>query len=139
MLRRLSAYLLLIVSLRAESAPELVVGMELSYPPFEMLDAAGKPTGVSPDMAKALGDYLHRSVRIENLPFDGLIPSLKTGKIDLIISSMTATEERARSIDFSEPYLRTGLCLLVAKHSTVNSIDDANKPGRTIVVKQGTT
>src|SRR4051812_31325605 len=91
----------------------LKVGMELAYPPFEMTDERGAPAGVSVDLARALGEHLHRPVLIENLPFDGLIPALKTGKIDLIISSMTATEERMKSIDFSEPYLRTGLCLLV--------------------------
>jgi polar amino acid transport system substrate-binding protein len=109
--------------------------MELGYPPFEMRDASGQPAGVSVDLAKALGEQLKRPVQIENLPFDGLIPSLKTGKIDLILSSMTATEERARVLDFSEPYLRTGLCLLVGTKSTVQSPADAH----TIVVKKGTT
>lgn len=64
----------------------LVVGMELNYPPFEMVDPQGRPFGLSVDLAQALGRYLHRKVQIENIPFDGLIPALKTGKIDLIIS-----------------------------------------------------
>ena len=50
--------------------------MELSYPPFEMRDARGEPAGVSVDLAHALGESLGRSVQIENLPFDGLIPAL---------------------------------------------------------------
>jgi len=78
-------------------------------------------------------------VKIENIPFDGLIPALKTGKIDLIISSMTATEERRGSIDFSDPYLKTGLCLLVKAGSPVQSIKDADRPGMTVVAKKGTT
>ena len=53
-------------------------------------------------------------MEIRNITFDGLIPALKTGTIDLIISSMTATEERARSIDFSDPYVFTGLAILAA-------------------------
>lgn len=113
--------------------------MELAYPPFEMADAQGNPSGVSVDLAKALGEHLHRQVIIENIPFSGLIPALKTGKIDLIISSMTATPERAESIDFTDTYLKTGLCLLVGANSSISSIFDADKPGRTIVVKQGTT
>lgn len=117
----------------------LVVGMELSYPPFEMSDEQNQPKGVSVDLAKALGDYLDRPVRIENIAFAGLISSLKTGKIDLIISSMTATEERSQSIDFSDPYLETGLCLLVSKDSDINSISDLDKPGKEIAVKLGTT
>ena len=82
--------------------------MELAYPPFEMRDAEGAPAGVSVELARELGRALGRSVEIENIAFDGLIASLKTGKIDLIISSMTSTEQRAKSIDFSEPYLKRG-------------------------------
>src|SRR5258706_14423161 len=78
---------------------KLIVGMELSYPPFEMTDERGNPSGVSVDLAKALGKHLGKEIAIQNLPFDGLIPALKTGKIDLIISSMTATAEPAQSID----------------------------------------
>jgi polar amino acid transport system substrate-binding protein len=123
----------------AKEAKALIIGMELAYPPFEMANAEGKPEGVSPDLAEALGQFLQRKTEIINLPFDGLIPSLKTGKIDLIISSMTATEERARSIDFSDPYLSTGLCLLAGKSSTIQSARDCDQIGRTIAVKQGTT
>lgn len=117
----------------------LVVGMELSYPPFEMLQPNGQPAGISVEMAQALGRFLHRDVQIENIPFDGLIPALKTGKIELIISSLTRTPERAQSIDFSEPYLHTGLALLVSTNALLHSIADADQPGVTIVVKQGTT
>jgi polar amino acid transport system substrate-binding protein len=118
---------------------KLVVGMELNYPPFEMVDAQGNPTGISVEMADALGRFLGRAVQIENIPFDGLVPALKTGKIDLIISSMTATPERAQSIDFSDPYLTTGLCLLVNKNAGIHSIADADAAGKAIAVKQGTT
>lgn len=117
----------------------LVIGMELAFPPFEMLDSSGQPAGVSVDMAHAMGQYLNRPVRIENIPFDGLIPSLKTGKIDVIISSMTVTEDRKKSIDFTDPYLKMGLAILAAKNSDIQSIDDVDKPGRNVVVKKGTT
>jgi len=117
----------------------LVVGMELSYPPFEMTDTSGKPSGGSVELAHELGKALGRKVVIENTAFDGLIPALKTGKIDLIISSMTATKERSKSIDFSDPYLSTGLCLLVNKEAPVTGIRDLDQPGRTVAVKKGTT
>jgi polar amino acid transport system substrate-binding protein len=113
--------------------------MELAYPPFEMTDERGQPAGVSVDLAEALGKFLNRKVEIQNVAFDGLIPSLQTHKIDLIISSMTATAERAQTIAFSDPYLKTGLCLLVGKNSPIQSIQDADQPGRTVAVKKGTT
>ncbi len=129
----------LTLSCRQEHASLLRVGMELECPPFEMTDPHGVPTGISVDLAKALAMALGKEVAIENISFDGLIPALKTGKIDLIISSMTATPERAHSIDFSEPYLKTGLCLLVAKDSEIHSVHDVDRSGRVVVVKQGTT
>jgi len=130
---------LLLATTLAAAAEPLRVGMELSYPPFEMTDQSGKPTGVSVRLAEALAKDLGRELVIENIAFDGLIPALKTGKIDCIISSMTATPERARSITFSEPYLKTGLAMLVATKSSVRSAADLDTPGRAVVVKKGTT
>ncbi|MEI6492885.1 MAG: transporter substrate-binding domain-containing protein, partial [Verrucomicrobiota bacterium] len=130
-----------VISACAKNRPsnELVVGMDLSYPPFETIDASGNPTGVSVDLAKALGEHLGKPVRIENIPFTGLIPSLKTGKIDCVISSMTDTPERRTSISFSDPYLTIGLALLVAKGSPVRGIADVDQPGKSLAVRQGTT
>ncbi len=113
--------------------------MDLSYPPFETIDQAGNPSGISVEIANAMGTYLGRPVRIENLPFVGLIPALQTGRIDLVISSMTETEERAESIDFSDAYLKTGLAILVGADSDIKSAAELDQDGRTIVVRQGTT
>lgn len=123
----------------ATAAEPLRVGMELAYPPFEMTDPQGKPAGVSVRLAEALGAHLGRPVVIENVAFDGLIPALKAGNIDCVISSMTATPERAKSIAFSKPYLKTGLALLIAAKSPVQSAADLDAPGRVVAVKQGTT
>jgi len=122
-----------------ETAKPLIVGMELAYPPFEMTDQSGKPTGVSVDLATDLAKSLGRPVVIQNTAFDGLIPALKTGKVDLVISSMTATAERAKSIDFSDPYISTGLCLLLKKDSTAKGITDLDREGVKVAVKKGTT
>ena len=122
-----------------EKDKPLIVGMELAYPPFEMTDTSGKPTGVSVDLATDLAKSLGRPVVIQNTAFDGLIPALKTGKIDLVISSMTATAERAQSIDFSEPYISTGLSLLLKKDSTAKGIADLDREGVKVAVKKGTT
>ena len=138
-LRFLLASLVLSACATGFSAEPLRVGMELSYPPFEMTDAQGRPTGVSVRLAESLGRHLDRPVEIVNIAFDGLIPSLKTGKIDCIISSMTATPERARSIAFSDPYVTTGLAILAGVASAVKAEADLDAPGRVIAVKKGTT
>ncbi len=123
----------------SEGPTPLVVAMELQYPPFEMSDAQGNPAGVSVEIAKALGEYLERPVVIENTAWTGLIPALQTGKADLILSSMTITEERAQVVDFSDSYLRAGLALLISRESDVNTFDDLNGKGRVAAVKSGTT
>ena len=113
--------------------------MDLSYPPFETINAQGQPSGISIDLARALGESLHRPVRIENIPFTGLIPSLLTGKIDLILSSMTDTLERRKTIAFSDPYLTIGLALLAGKNSTLSGSGNLDQSGRILAVRQGTT
>ncbi len=118
---------------------KLVVGMELAYPPFETTDTDNKPSGISVDLAKELGKALDREVVIENLAWTGLIPALETGKIDVIISSMTINEERKKTIDFSDPYASIGLALLIGKDSEVQSYDDLKEPGRILAVKKGTS
>lgn len=117
----------------------LRVGMDLSYPPFEMQDKTGTPDGVSVKLAEALAADLGRPLKIVPMEFSGLIPALKTGNIDLILSSMTATDERRQSIDFSKPYAFTGLALLVRKDSDIQSIEDLKKPGHSVTAKAATT
>lgn len=117
----------------------LVVGMELAYPPFETKDSEGNPSGVSVDLAKALGEYLDRPVTIENINWDGLIPSLQTSKVDVVISSMTITDERKKVVDFTEPYAHSYLALLVNNHSDVNAIQDLDHKDKVVAVKKGTT
>lgn len=123
----------------ADNKEELVVGMELAYPPFETKDEAGEPSGISVDFSKDFGEYLGRDVVIENISWDGLIPALQTGKVDMVISSMTITEERKETIDFSDPYANAMLALLTNKDSNVETIEDLNAAGKKIAVKTGST
>ncbi len=124
---------------RTASDAVLRVGMDLTYPPFEMQDKSGNPDGVGVKIAEALAQKLGRPLKIVPMEFSGLITALKTNNIDLVLSSMTATDERRKSIDFSEPYAFTGLALLVGKNSDIQSIDDLKKSGRVITAKAGTT
>jgi polar amino acid transport system substrate-binding protein len=117
----------------------LTVAMELAYPPFETKDDEGNPDGVSVQFIKDFGAAYGYDVQIENTAWDGLIPSLQTGKADCVISSMTITDERKKTVDFSEPYANAQLALLVNSNSGIQSIDDLNQEGKTIAVKTGST
>jgi len=120
------------------SAP-LKVGMELAYPPFETKDASGNPSGISVDLATDLAAHLGRPVEIQNIAWDGLIPSLQSNKVDVVISSMTITEKRSEVVTFSDPYAKAHLAFLVNSSSPAATVDDLNNVDRTIAVKKGTT
>lgn len=117
----------------------LVVGMEMTYPPFEMRNEKNEPDGISVRMAEDLAAHLGRPLKIVDIAWDGIIPALRTGKIDLIISSMTRTAEREESIAFSDGYVTNGLCMLVAKDSEIESVEDLAGGGKKVAVKLGTT
>jgi len=114
------------------------VGMELQYPPFETKDTDGKPMGASVMLAEALGKYLGKEIEIIDTPYPSLIPALETGSIDIIISSMTITEERELKVDFSIPYTTSQLMMLANKDSIVKSPADLNNKDVKIASKTGT-
>ena len=123
----------------ADGTETLKVAMELAYPPFETRDDAGNPAGVSVDLMKAFGEYAGYEIQIENTAWDGLIPALQTGAADLVISSMTITDERKELIDFSDPYANALLAVLANEDSEIASIDDLNQKGKVVAVKSGST
>ncbi len=123
----------------SESKKPLVVAMELAYPPFETRDEEGNPVGISIDIAKGFGEFIGREVVIENTAWDGLIPALQTDRADMVISSMTISEERKQTVDFSEPYANAMLALLTNKNSKIEKAEDLNVAGKKIAVKTGTT
>ncbi len=118
---------------------KLIVAMELAYPPFETKDENGDPTGVSVDLAKAIGEHIGKEVEIVNTAWDGLIPSLQTGKADMIISSMTITAVREEEVDFSIPYANSMLAILTNKDAGIESIEDLNSADKKVAVKTGST
>ena len=124
---------------KADGDKPLVVAMELAYPPFETRNDAGEPAGLSVDLMKAFGEYAGREIKIENTAWDGLIPSLQTGAADIVISSMTIRPDRARQVDFSDPYANALLAVLANADSGIETIESLNQPGKKIAVKSGST
>lgn len=138
MLRHLALSLLFTLCACTRSN-KLIIGTDATYPPFEFVDAQGQITGVDIEVGREIGKALGREVEFRNINFDGLITALRTGSIDLVISALSINPERKQSIDFSDPYVKTGLSILAAKDSTVQSAADLKTPGRKIVVRLGTT
>lgn len=93
----------------------LKVGMDLKWAPFETIDINGDPIGISVDFAYELGLYLNRTIEIVDLDFGSLITEISTDQIDVIIASMSITEERKGSLNFSDPYFHFPLITVLNK------------------------
>jgi len=119
----------------------LNVGMEVEYFPFEYANKQGNPIGFDVEIAKLIAKELGVKLKINDIEWTGLIPSLQTGKVDLIISGMTRTLTRAKAVSFTDPYFVTGLCALVSKKRSpgLTSVSALNQRGKIIAVKTGTT
>ena len=97
-------------------AATLHVGTEATFAPFEFMDEQTKElTGFDMELITAVAKAMGDDVKIQNMGFDGLIPSLQTRIIDVTAAAMTITPERVKRIDFSEPYYQSGLEILVKK------------------------
>ena len=124
----------------ASSAEKVLrVGTTADFAPFEFQDADGKDyQGFDMDLIRAVGKEMGYKVEIQNLNFDGLIPSLETGNVDLVVSGMSINDERKAKVLFSEPYYKSGLTIVVKKDNTaINAFKDLT--GKKVAVQIGTT
>ena len=122
-----------------EQAKVLKVGMDAAFAPFEFQDDKSKDyTGFDVELIKAIGKQMGYEVKIQNTGFDGLIPALEAGNIDVVISAMTITEERGKKVNFSKPYYKSGLSIVVKNdNNTIKSFKDLE--GKRIAVQIGST
>lgn len=121
--------------------PTLKIGIDAeSYPPFFSKDATGKWKGWEIDLLDATCDKLNVRCQLTDVSWDGLIPSLQNGKIDVIWSSMTITGERRKVIDFSRAYYETPTVFVGPKsdHKKVDCAVPSTFKGRVIGVEAGT-
>ena len=123
----------------AKESRRLVVGMDATYPPFGSQDTQTRQyVGYDVDIIRAIARAEGFEVEIKNLSFDGLIPALKTGNIDIAINDITVTPERARSVDFSNRYYIAGLGVVVnAENTTIARAGDLE--GKRLAVSIGST
>lgn len=120
---------------------ELWVGFDSGYMPFEMTDQKGNYVGFDMDIAKEMAKAMGVKFVPVNTAWDDIIPSLTTGKFDIIISGMTITQERNLKISFATPYLIVGQTILIHKklESVIKSYRDLNHPKYIVTSQSGTT
>lgn len=107
-------------------ADTLVVGTESAYAPFEFKQG-DKLVGFDIDLVEAVANQMGDDVKWTELAFDGLIPAVLSNQVDVAAASFTITAERAKRVNFSDPYYRSGLTFVVRtadkdKYKTIDSL-----------------
>ncbi|WP_375261478.1 transporter substrate-binding domain-containing protein [Palleronia sp.] len=123
----------------AAQADTAKVATDPSFVPFEMMDQeSGEMVGFDMDIIRELGNRAGFEPDINTMDFNGIIPAVQTGNVDVAIAGITITDERAQIVDFSDPYYDSGLQILVgADNDDVETIDDLE--GMKIGTKIGST
>ncbi len=116
---------------------KLIVGTDAGFEPFEYIEK-GEVVGFDIDLVREIANDLNRELVVEQLGFDGLLAGLQAGRIDLVAAGMSVTEERAKSVNFSDPYYEASQMIIVRRDNpTINSKSDL--VGKKIGVQLGTT
>ncbi|WPC68381.1 ABC transporter substrate-binding protein [Rhodoferax ferrireducens] len=116
---------------------DLKVAIDPTYEPFTFKTADGKPTGFDVDIASALCEQVKRKCVFVEQVWDSMIPGLQAKKYDVIISSMSITEDRLKVIDFTNKYYNTPSRVVVKKD--VKFTGPASLKGKKIGVLKGST
>jgi polar amino acid transport system substrate-binding protein len=117
----------------------LTVGTEATYPPFEYYDENNVMTGFDVDLLALIGPKIGREIKIVDMAYDGLIPALTTGKIDMAAAAINATSERREIVDFSDVYQVADASVAVKSGNKDSLRDIASLKGQAIGVQLGTT
>lgn len=113
------------------------VGTDAAYAPFESVDSSSKVVGFDMDVLSAIAKAEGFKVEFVNTAWEGIIPSLKEKKNDILISAMTITDERKKEINFSDPYFESTNYIAVPSDSNIKSLSDLK--GKKVSVQQATT
>ena len=120
-----------------EPAKVYVVGTDAAYAPFEFQNEKGEIVGFSIDLLQAVAAKGGFEVKFVNTPWEGIFNALQQGDRDLLISSITITDERKQTMDFSTPYFDAYQLIAVKATSKVAKFDDLKK--LKVGVQTGTT
>ncbi len=122
---------------KTKDGKKITVALNATWPPMEMLDKDKNIVGFDVDYFKAVGKEVGLELEFINVAWDGIFAGLAAEKYDMVVSSVTITEDRKKTMDFSIPYFETGLALVVPKNSTAKQIADLK--GKKAGAQIGTT
>lgn len=114
----------------------LTVGSDIPYPPFEQ-GKSGDYTGFDIELMEAIGEKIDREVEFQDTSFDTIFLDLARGNFEAVASAATITDEREKTVDFSNPYYLSEQAILVQEGDSIDSVEALN--GTKVGVQQGTT
>lgn len=138
-LKTVGASLALTVAAGTVSAETLRVVTDPSFVPFEMMDQeTGEMIGFDMEIIREVADRAGFEIDLNTMDFNGIIPALQTGNVDIAIAGITITEEREQIVDFSNPYYDSGLRILITQNDdSVEGFSDLE--GKKVGSKIGST
>jgi len=116
------------------SAQTLTVGVSADYAPFEFFKE-GEIVGFDIDLMREIAKRLDKNVKFKDMSFDAILGSLSTARLDAAISSITPTEERRKSLDFSKEYIKSKRVMICKATSSIGSVGDLAR--ETVGVQSG--
>jgi len=121
----------------ANNDSKFVVATNAAFEPFEYVEDDGSYAGFDMEMAQYIADKLGQQLVVENMEFNSVITAVQSGKADVGIACITITDERKKSVSFSDPYYSTSQSIIVTSDSDIKTPDDL--AGKKIGVQLGTT
>lgn len=135
----------------AASATTIRFGCEAAFAPYEWrqdteteytLPVSNAPgtyvDGYDIQLMKLIAEHMDRDPVVIDMSFDGLIAALNAGQFDALIAGMSATEERKKSVDFSEPYMKSDIGIFVSKDSPLaNAMSLSDFSGKSVIAQKG--
>ena len=118
-------------------ARTIVIAQDATWPPMEFVSENKEIIGFDTDYMKAVAKEAGFDVEFKNVAWDGIFSGLEGGKYDAVCSSVTITDERKKTMDFSLPYFKVRQALVVPKTSTAKSLEDMK--GQMVGAQIGTT
>jgi arginine/lysine/histidine transporter system substrate-binding protein len=114
----------------------IIVGTNAEFPPFTFIENKAV-IGFDIDIAKEVAQRLGKTIQIKDMPFEALIPDIILGNVDFVAAGMSYTEERAKRVLFTKPYLTEDPLVIFTTSKQKLGLDDLK--GKTVVVIEGFT
>lgn len=109
---------------------------EATFPPYEFMRGQ-EIVGIDVEICRAVAEKLGKKLQCETVDFDSVIPAVISGKADLAAAGITINEDRKKNVDFSVPYVKTGVVVVYQKSNPFKNVEQLK--GKKIGVQSGTT